>query len=104
MAIVSGYNVYPREIDEVLFAHPDVLKAVSAGIPDAHRGETIGVCVSLRAGSNADATTLLAHCQRSLAAYKVPTVFRFMPDIPKTAAGKIDRRATRAVLIDSSKS
>ena len=101
MAIVSGYNVYPREVDEVLFAHPDVVEVVTAGLPDPYRGETIGACVSLRAGVSADVASLLAHCQRSLATYKVPTLFHFLSDIPKTAAGKVDRKAARSILINA---
>jgi long-chain acyl-CoA synthetase len=101
MVIVSGYNVYPREIDEVLFAHPDVLEAVTVGLPDPYRGETIGVCVALKSDSSIDAAALLDHCQQNLTAYKVPTIIHFMPEIPKTAAGKIDRRAARSIILDA---
>ena len=101
MVIVSGYNVYPREIDEVLFAHPDILEAVTVGLPDPYRGETIGVCVALKCGSSIDAAALLDHCQQNLTAYKVPTIIHFMPEIPKTAAGKIDRRAARSIILDA---
>jgi long-chain acyl-CoA synthetase len=99
MAIVSGYNVFPREVDEVLSSHPDVVEAVAAAVPDAYRGEVMHACVKVRAGSNGNAADLIAYCSASLARYKVPAKIHLVDEICKTAAGKIDRKRTRQWLI-----
>jgi long-chain acyl-CoA synthetase len=95
MAIVGGYNVYPREVEEVLFAHPDVADAAVIGVPDTYRGEALRACVVARAGASADAGTLQAFCAERLSRYKVPAEFRFMSALPKTAANKTDKVALR---------
>ena len=95
MAIVGGYNVYPREVDEVLFAHPEVQEAASAGVPDPYYGEAIRAYVVLKPGARAGADDLLAHCRANLARYKVPGKIYFVPELPRTTVGKIDRNALR---------
>ena len=96
MAIVKGYNVYPREIDEVLHAHPAVLEAAAVGVPDDYRGEAIHAFVVLRPGASASTDELLAHCRRNLARYKLPTEIAIVDSLAKTTVGKIDKRALRS--------
>jgi long-chain acyl-CoA synthetase len=95
MAIVGGYNVYPREIDEVLFAHPDVLEVAAIGAPDAYRGEIVRAFVVARPGRQPRVEDLLAHCRENLARYKVPASIALVAALPKTAVGKIDKKALR---------
>ncbi len=95
MAIVGGYNVYPREIDEVLYAHPEVLEAAAVGVPDSYRGEVIRARVVLRPGAAATTEDLLAHCVANLAKYKVPASITIVAALPKTTVGKIDKLALR---------
>jgi len=97
LVISGGYNVYPREVDEVLFAHPDILEAASFGVPDAYRGEVLRAVVVLRAGSTANADDIAAHCARNLAKYKLPARIDLVEDIAKTTVGKVDRKALRAM-------
>ena len=96
MAIVGGYNVYPREVDEVLYAHPAVLEAAAVGVPDAYRGEVIRAYVVLRPEARATAEALLDHCRANLAKYKVPAAIVPVDALPKTPVGKIDKKALRA--------
>ncbi|GAB3760612.1 long-chain fatty acid--CoA ligase [Ramlibacter monticola] len=95
MVIVGGYNVYPREVEEVLFAHPDVADAAVVGRPDAYRGEALVAHVVPRPGAPPDADALLAHCRERLARYKIPAEWRFSHALPKTAANKTDKNALR---------
>ncbi len=97
MVIVSGYNVYPREVDEVLLAHPDVAEAAVVGVPDAYRGEALRAYIVPRPGRRLDAAQLEVHCRENLARYKAPSVFVFLDALPKTAVGKIDKKALRAL-------
>ena len=99
MALVGGFNVYPREIDEILHAHPDVVEAVSAGVPNSYWGETIAALVTRKMHSILTEEELIAFCARQLARYKVPTKIEFVSEIPRTAAGKIDRKSARAMLV-----
>ncbi len=95
MAIVGGYNVYPREIDEVLFLHPDVADAAAVGVPDSYRGEVIRAYVVLRPGAAATVDDLLAHCRANLARYKVPAAIEILTALPKTTVNKTDKKALR---------
>ena len=95
MVIVGGYNVYPREVEDALFAHPDVLDAAVVGQPDAYHGETLVAHVVPRHGTRPDADALLAHCRERLARYKLPAEWRFSHALPKTAANKTDKNALR---------
>ncbi|MGX6442978.1 long-chain-fatty-acid--CoA ligase [Neobacillus sp. K501] len=92
MIIAGGYNIYPREIEEVLYEHPDVLEAVAAGIPDPYRGETVKVYIVLKEGSKVTADELNQFARKYLAAYKAPRLYEFREELPKTAVGKILRR------------
>jgi long-chain acyl-CoA synthetase len=95
LVIVSGYNVYPREVEEVLYAHPAVLEAGVIGVPDALRGEVVKAFVALRPGASASEAELIAHCARSLARFKVPASVEFRPELPKSIVGKVIRRALK---------
>ncbi len=92
MVIVSGYNVFPREIEIVLYQHPAVREAGAIGVPDTYRGEIVKAFVSLKPGAAATAEDLLAHCRANLAKYKLPSALQIVADLPKTAVGKIDKR------------
>jgi long-chain acyl-CoA synthetase len=95
MVIVAGYNVYPREVEEVLFAHPDVLDAAVIGRPDPYRGEMLVAHVVPRPGAQPDAETLLSYCSERLARFKLPAQWHFPPALPKTLANKTDKNALR---------
>jgi long-chain acyl-CoA synthetase len=95
MIIVSGYNVHPDEVDQVLFAHPKVLEAATIGVPDERRGERIKSFIVLRPGEQATAEEILEYCRRELAAFKVPREIAFLPELPKSAMLKILRRELR---------
>ena len=92
LIIASGYNIVPREVEEVLFMHPKVMEAAVVGVPDAKRGETVKAFVVLRAGETADADEIRAFCKERLAPYKVPTLVEFVKELPKTQVGKVLRR------------
>jgi long-chain acyl-CoA synthetase len=92
MIDVSGYKVYPDEVDRVLMSHPAVLEAATIGVPDLKRGETVKSFVVLRPGMSATVEQIMAHCRESLAPYKVPREVEFRTELPKSAALKILRR------------
>lgn len=92
MIIVGGFNVYPRDVEEVLYQHPKVMEAVVAGIPDARSGEIVKAYVVLRSGETATAQELMEFCAKTLTNYKRPKVIEFRETLPKTAVGKILRR------------
>jgi long-chain acyl-CoA synthetase len=91
MILVGGYNVYPREIDELVSAHPAVMEAAAVGVPDDFRGETVKLCVALNPGASLSAEDLAAYCEQHLVKYKQPTQIEFFPELPKTGPGKIDK-------------
>ncbi|KPD01356.1 Long-chain-fatty-acid--CoA ligase [Geobacillus sp. BCO2] len=95
LIIAGGYNIYPREIEEVLYEHPAVREAVAVGVPDPYRGETVKAIIVLKDGMQANEEEILAHCRKNLAAYKVPRIVEFRAELPKTNVGKILRRALR---------
>jgi long-chain acyl-CoA synthetase len=95
LIIAGGYNVYPRDVEEVLYQHPKVLEACVVGIPDAYRGETVRAYVVPRPGEQVSAAELTDFCKERLAAYKVPKQFEFRASLPKTLIGKVLRRALR---------
>jgi len=95
MIIVSGFNVYPSEVESVLFAHPAVMEAVVIGIPHAYYGEVVKAFVVCKPGSRVTAEELRAHCAANLAEFKRPAEIEFRESLPKTAVGKILRRALR---------
>jgi long-chain acyl-CoA synthetase len=88
----GGYQVWPREVEEVLIAHPKVMDVGVAGIPDPYRGETVKAWIVLKPGETTTEEELKAFCKERLAAYKVPTHYEFRNELPKTTVGKILRR------------
>jgi long-chain acyl-CoA synthetase len=92
MIIRGGYNVYPREIEEVLYEHPAVREAAVVGVPDEELGEEIGAAVALKDGAQASADELREHVRSQVAAYKYPRVVWFVEDLPKGPTGKILKR------------
>ncbi len=95
MFIVGGFNVYPREIEEVLYQHPKVLEAAVIGIPDVQRGENIKAFIVLKPGETATAEEIIEYCRQNLTRYKVPREVEFRDALPKTMVGKILRRTLR---------
>ncbi|MBK6868991.1 MAG: AMP-binding protein [Burkholderiales bacterium] len=96
LVIVGGYNVYPREVEEVLFQHPDVVEASVVGVDDDYRGATLASFVVPRDGARAVIEALAAHCAANLARYKVPAAIHLVEALPRTSANKPDRHALRA--------
>ncbi|MDB5887667.1 MAG: long-chain-fatty-acid--CoA ligase, partial [Rhodocyclales bacterium] len=94
MILVSGFNVYPNEVEDVVAAHPGVLEVAAIGVPDEHSGEAVKVFV-VRKDPQLTAEALIAHCKASLTGYKVPRQIEFRDELPKTNVGKILRRALR---------
>ena len=95
MIIASGYKIFPREVEEVLYAHPKVAEAVLIGIPDEYRGEAPKAFLVLKPGQQATAEEIIAYCKERLAPYKVPKQVEFRSELPKTLVGKVLRRALR---------
>ncbi|QOR68342.1 long-chain fatty acid--CoA ligase [Cytobacillus suaedae] len=95
MIIASGYNVYPRDVEEVLYQHPSVQEAVVIGVPDSYRGETVKAVIVLKAGKEATQEEIIQYCKDNMASYRVPTIIEFRDQLPKTSVGKILRRALR---------
>lgn len=95
MAIVGGYNVFPREIDEVLHEYPKIKEAVSLCVPSKARGETLKAYIVPKEGEKITVSELAAFCRSKLASYKVPRMFEFREELPKSLLGKVLRRALR---------
>ncbi|PIV74921.1 MAG: long-chain-fatty-acid--CoA ligase [Rhodocyclales bacterium CG17_big_fil_post_rev_8_21_14_2_50_68_7] len=94
MILVSGFNVYPNEIEAVAALHPGVLEAAAVGVPDARSGEAVKLFV-VKKDPGLTAEALIAHCRENLTGYKVPKLVEFRSELPKTNVGKILRRALR---------
>ena len=92
MIIAGGFNIYPREVEEVLYEHEAIQECVVAGIPDPYRGETVKAYIVLKEGKSVTDKELNEFCRKNLAAYKVPRFYEFRKELPKTAVGKILRR------------
>ena len=95
MIIAGGFNIYPKDIDQILAEHPKVAEAVAVGIPDRYRGETVKAFVVLKPGETATEEEILNFCRQNLAKYKVPTQVEFREALPKSSSGKILRRILR---------
>ncbi|MER7464922.1 AMP-binding protein [Streptomyces sp. NPDC097981] len=95
MINASGFKVWPREVEDVLYTHPAVREAAVVGIPDPYRGESVKAYVSLRPGTTAEPQELSAYCAARIAAYKYPREVEILPVLPKTTSGKILRRELR---------
>ena len=96
MIICGGYNVYPRDIEEVLFEHPQIAEATAIGVPHPSRGEQVKVFVVLKMGEKATAEDIIEYCKDKLATYKLPTEIEFMDELPKTNVGKVLKKDLRA--------
>jgi long-chain acyl-CoA synthetase len=101
MILVSGFNVYPNEIEGVVAEHPGVLEVAAVAQPDEASGESVALFV-IRKDPNLTATALIEHCRQSLTAYKIPKHIYFREDLPKTNVGKILRRSLRDELVATS--
>lgn len=95
MIISGGYNIYPRDVEEVLFEHPKILEAVVTGVPDEYLGETVKAFVVLKPGETATEEEIIEYCRTKLAKYKAPRKVEFRPELPKTIVGKVLRRVLR---------
>src|SRR6266700_175610 len=95
LILASGFNVYPREVEEVLFQHPSIAEAAVVGVPDAYRGETVAAFIVLKPSIPASEETrqdIIAYCKQNLTAYKVPKIVEFRERLPKSLIGKVLRR------------
>jgi len=92
MIIAGGFNIYPRDVEEVLYEHPKVKEAVVAGIPDPYRGETVKAYIILKEGETVTEEEIIEFCKGKMAKYKVPRAVEFRTELPKTIVGKILRR------------
>jgi long-chain acyl-CoA synthetase len=95
MAIVNGYNVFPREVDDVLFTHPGILEAATVGAPSVKTGEILHAYVVAREGESLDEAHVINHCAENLAPYKVPAKVIVIDALPRTPAAKIDKNLLR---------
>jgi long-chain acyl-CoA synthetase len=95
LILVSGFNVYPREVEDVLAAHPDVVEAAVLGVAHPYTGESVKALVVLAEGARTTADDLIAHCARSLARFKCPTSVEFVPELPHGATGKVSKGRLR---------
>jgi len=95
MIIVGGFNVYPREVEEVLFAHNNIVEAAVIGYPDPNLGEAVHAYVVLKEVAATSTEDLLAYCTKHMVKYKVPKVIEIMDELPKNTTGKILRRSLK---------
>lgn len=98
---LSGYQVWPREIEEVISTHPAVAEVGVAGVPDKMRGERAKAWIVLRPGQSLTQSEVKAFCKERLAPYKVPSQFEFVSELPKSAAGKVLRRVLKQMETES---
>jgi long-chain acyl-CoA synthetase len=99
MIIAGGYNIYPREVEEVLYEHEKIKEAVCYGVPDAYRGETVKVAIVLKEGQTATPEEITEYCRTKLAKFKIPKLVEFRQELPKSPIGKVLRR----VLVEEEK-
>ncbi len=93
--IASGFKVWPREVEDVLYTHPAVREAAVVGIADDYRGETVKACISLKDSAAATPQEIIEYCRENLTGYKIPRHVEIVPDLPKTVSGKIQRSELR---------
>jgi fatty-acyl-CoA synthase len=101
LIIRGGENIYPREIEDLVFTHPAVANAAVVGVPDREWGEVAVAFVQIKAEAAADEAELTAFCRAKLASYKVPRIWRFVDQFPQTGSGKIQKFALRNLLLNS---
>ncbi len=99
MIIAGGFNIYPRDVEEVLYEHPKVKEAACFGVPDPYRGQTVKVAIVLKEGESATQDEIIEFCRPRLARYKVPKLIEFTDALPKSLIGKVLRR----VLVEQEK-
>jgi long-chain acyl-CoA synthetase len=95
MIIVGGYNVYPTDIEAILFEHPKVMEAAVIGVADERTGETVKAFIVPKEGETLTADEVIAFCREHMASYKVPRVVEFRTELPKSMIGKVLRRQLR---------
>jgi len=95
MILCSGYNVYPREVEEVIYQHPKVQEACVLGVPHPYRGETVKAFVVLKEGEEASAEEVIEYCRANMARYKVPATIAFRKELPRSHVGKILKKVLR---------
>ena len=95
MIIAGGYNIYPADVEAVLFEHPKVKEAAVIGVPDERRGESVKAFIVLKEGETATPEEIIAFCREQMAAYRVPRIVEFRDDLPKSMIGKVLRRELR---------
>jgi fatty-acyl-CoA synthase len=100
MIIRGGENIYPREIEEFLYTHPEVSDVQVYGVPDEKYGEKVAAAVKLRQGSELTAEDVRDYCRENIAYYKVPEFVDFVEDYPMTASGKIQKYKLRETAVD----
>ncbi len=103
MIIAGGYNIYPLELDDVLMAHPKILEACTIGVPDEYRGETVKAFIVVKEGETLTEEEVTQYCKEKLAAYKVPKIFEFIDELPKSAVGKVLRRKLKEMELEKMK-
>jgi long-chain acyl-CoA synthetase len=103
MIIAGGYNIYPVELDDILMGHPKILEACAIGIPHEYRGETVKAFIVVKEGETLTEEEITAYCKEKLAAYKVPKIFEFIDELPKSAVGKVLRRKLREMELEKTK-
>jgi long-chain acyl-CoA synthetase len=103
MIIAGGYNIYPLELDDVLMAHPKILEACTIGVPDEYRGETVKAFIVVKEGETLTEEEITQYCKEKLAAYKVPKIFEFIDELPKSAVGKVLRRKLKEMELEKMK-
>lgn len=96
LIISGGYNIYPKEIEEILYTHPSVKEVCAYGQPDSYRGEVVKLAVVLREGHAASEEGIINWCQDKMAKYKIPKSVEFLGELPKTSVGKLLRRKLAA--------
>jgi long-chain acyl-CoA synthetase len=104
MIIAGGFNIYMQEVDRVIMGHPKVADVICCGVPDEYRGETLKAFIQLKPGATATEEEIIAFCREKMAAYKVPKMVEFRPELPRSAVGKALRRVLREEEIAKMKS
>lgn len=95
MIISGGYNVYPREVEEALYEHPNVIEAAVIGVPDSYRGECVKAFIVPRPGEKITEEEIILFCKERLAPFKIPKLIEFRDSLPKSTVGKVLKRALR---------
>jgi long-chain acyl-CoA synthetase len=95
LIINGGFKIYPREVEEVLYQHPQVQEAVAYGVPDPYRGEQVKVIIVPQPGASLTGEDIVEYCRPCLASYKLPKIVEFRAELPKSMVGKVLRRLLR---------